>query len=344
MAPAGGGGAAVDPVAGDGGRRRIDRPPLLAGQPLRWRRLVVVVAVVAAMAVVAATLDLAVAWRRVERLDVATTGSSPGGTTYLLVGLDRRPTGDGGPAGAPDGARADVLVALRVPDAGPPEALTISRDLLVTGPDGVPDRLGPLWDRRPDELLGALCDELGLGVDHVLTVDLSGFDAMVDSVGGVDVVVPERLRDGWVGIDLAAGPTHLDGAAALDYVRARQGIVHVGGAWVREPDPTAARSRRATDVLDALAGEASGSWRSPLQAHRLLWAGTGALAADPGVGIGDVGRLGGAVRSLDDVDALPVEVTGAAVPVATLADGAEAALAEMGAGPTGCQSPPSRGA
>lgn len=284
--------------------------------------------------------DVLVAWQQVESLAVEPTGSPPGGQTYLLVGLDRRPSDEAAAGVAPAGARADVLVVVRVPDDGEARALSVPRDLLVSLPDGGVDRIGTRWDRRPQEVLDAVCAELGLGVDHVVAVDLAGFAELVEAVEGVDVTVPEPIRDGWVGVDLPAGPVHLDGPAALDYVRSRRAIVRRGGAWVAEPDPAGSRARRAAEVLDALVADARSSWRWPPRLHDLLWSGADALAADPGLGLGDARRLADALAGARGrIEALPVDVQGTAVPVATLADGADASLATVDAGPDRCAVP-----
>lgn len=72
---------------------------------------------------------------------------------------------------------------------------------------------------------------LGIPVDHVVTADLAGFVAVVDALGGVEVVASTPVRDwldspaapgGWDGIDLHPGRHHLDGRQALLYVRSRR--------------------------------------------------------------------------------------------------------------------------
>lgn len=76
---------------------------------------------------------------------------------------------------------------------------------------------------------------LGLEIDRTLVVDLRGFQALVDAMGGVDVNVKERVcvscklvggrivftdgQERWIEL----GPQHLDGYHALWYARSRAG-------------------------------------------------------------------------------------------------------------------------
>jgi LCP family protein required for cell wall assembly len=61
----------------------------------------------------------------------------------------------------------------------------------------------------------------GLRVNHVLYVDLAGFQGLVDALGGVDMCVPFAMVDEKTGLDIPAGCQHFDGATALAYVRTR---------------------------------------------------------------------------------------------------------------------------
>jgi polyisoprenyl-teichoic acid--peptidoglycan teichoic acid transferase len=70
---------------------------------------------------------------------------------------------------------------------------------------------------------------LGIPIHYYARVNLGGFVRMVDSVGGVDVLVARPLNDpnyggygvgpGW---SISKGPHHLDGADALAYTRIRK--------------------------------------------------------------------------------------------------------------------------
>ena len=72
---------------------------------------------------------------------------------------------------------------------------------------------------------------VGVPINYYAVMNLDGFVAMIDKVGGIDVVNPSVIDDpsyDWLngqkhGFYLAAGPQHLNGKNALAYVRSRHG-------------------------------------------------------------------------------------------------------------------------
>jgi LCP family protein required for cell wall assembly len=91
-------------------------------------------------------------------------------------------------------------------------------------------------DRFPDGGITTLTKELGflLGVPihYYAAINLDGFEAMIDRVGGVTIVNNSAIDDpaygGWkqpgkIGFHLSAGKHQLDGETALAYVRSRKG-------------------------------------------------------------------------------------------------------------------------
>lgn len=93
---------------------------------------------------------------------------------------------------------------------------------------------------------------LEIKIDHVIRVDFNGFAAFIDSIGGIDVEVPQAftdpqyptLDDKWTTVSFRKGPQHMDGATALVFVRSRHGNNGEGSDF--------ARSRRQQLVLVAL--------------------------------------------------------------------------------------------
>jgi LCP family protein required for cell wall assembly len=283
---------------------------------------------------------LAALTNRIERFDVVLTGSGDGGRTYLLVGGDDRQfvrTADEELVfGDPDeitGERADIVLLAHLPDDGDPVLLSVSRDLLVNAPNGAQTRLALTLLDGPQVLVDALCTSLGVGVDHVLLLDLDGFRRIVDRVGGVEVEVDRPLRDRDLGLLIEdPGTVHLDGDDTLSLVRTRSAEVLVGGEWVAESGGAALREARASAVAAQLGAAAAPSWNHPIRTHRNAWTAAGELRTDQDTGLGDV--LGLADRLGDDVDLveLPVRTAGDEVPVAqTTAD--TAATIELLGGP-----------
>ncbi len=61
-------------------------------------------------------------------------------------------------------------------------------------------------------------------MDHYLEVDFSGFQQLVDDLGGVEVTTSEAIKDPDSHLDLPAGTHTLDGEQALGLVRTRHGV------------------------------------------------------------------------------------------------------------------------
>lgn len=86
---------------------------------------------------------------------------------------------------------------------------------------------------------GALETLYGIPIDYYVEIDMADFGRLVNAVGGVDVVNPYHLSDPAIGLNLPAGPAHLNGNGAARYVRTRM-------------DMDYARARRQQQVFVAL--------------------------------------------------------------------------------------------
>jgi len=64
----------------------------------------------------------------------------------------------------------------------------------------------------------------GIQIDHILYVDLAGFEGLVNALGGVQMCVPYPMQDPLTALDIPAGCQHFDGKTALAYVRTRHQI------------------------------------------------------------------------------------------------------------------------
>jgi LCP family protein required for cell wall assembly len=95
---------------------------------------------------------------------------------------------------------------------------------------------------------------LGIPIQYTASINLEGFEKMVNLVGGVDIVADRRIADpfydwfdGTYGFFLSAGKHHLDGRTALAYVRSRMGA----------GDNDFTRARRQQQLLVALKEEST---------------------------------------------------------------------------------------
>lgn len=151
----------------------------------------------------------------------------------LLLGIDRRP-------GQKYGGRPDtIVVAALSKNDGHLGLISVPRDLYVEIPGHGMDRINATFSvaasRKEDSLRllkRVLEDTLELPISHTLALDLSGFEKLIDSIGGVDVEVPCPILDNFIDdrtpsgrrpLDVDAGLQHLDGITASLYVRSRHG-------------------------------------------------------------------------------------------------------------------------
>jgi LCP family protein required for cell wall assembly len=159
--------------------------------------------------------------------------------TVLVLGIDQR-NNEHGPW------RTDTMILLSAdPTTKSAVMLSIPRDLWVEIPgienaDGSPviDRINTanyLGDVRdypgggPALAMRTVEYNLGIRVDYYVLVNFTAFENLIDTIGGIDVVVPQDIYDpqypdgsyGYSPFSIEAGPQHLDGRTALKYARTR---------------------------------------------------------------------------------------------------------------------------
>jgi len=271
--PAASDGAPEEPARSRGPRRSRGRLALAIGAGVVGLALVLVLG------------GLGVGWWRWSQLrevDVSSALSARdgrAGTNYLIVGLDSRAgiSADDPDAGVflggeVSGARTDTLLVLHM--QGSQSMLTsVPRDLWVTDPaTGQKGRINSTFAKGPGNLVTAVTD-LGIPIDHYLQIDFVSFGHLVDQLGGVTVDFPAPARDTHSGLSVERpGPTRLDGASALAYVRSRYYEEAVDGRWRMDPTADIGRMIRQRAFLDALLRRAT-SVRNPF----VLWGLPGAL-------------------------------------------------------------------
>ena len=166
--------------------------------------------------------------------DTKQTESKPW-TTILLLGTDEGPGNWG--------ARTDTIILAAVQHGtGRAAAFGVPRNLaqVPLGPKGTPfkEPINALYGRSGGGETGArnlkqaVSALLGIRVDYYALVNLVGFADLVDALGGVEILVKERLHDevtraAWgepkPKIDVVPGRTYrFYGREALAYVRSRK--------------------------------------------------------------------------------------------------------------------------
>lgn len=152
----------------------------------------------------------------------------PGLQVILLVGSDSRSDlRDTEGFGDFEGNRADVVMVL-FKNAANTGLLSLPRDLLADNPClGDEDRLGEMLEGCPGvngpTLLTLAVEELiGASVDNFALVDLAGFQAAVDAVGGYEICLERPVRDRRANLELPQGCTLADGEETLAWLRSRR--------------------------------------------------------------------------------------------------------------------------
>jgi LCP family protein required for cell wall assembly len=148
-------------------------------------------------------------------------------TNILLMGTDQRPND---PTWVP---ATDVMMVLFVDTTNERVALlSIPRDLVVAIPRHGAFRINYVYQyglraRGPtggaELVMQVLHDEFNIRIDHWAVIDLTGFQKIIDTVGGIDVRVACPLEDT---IDnqhfvIPAGQAHMDYLTAKRYVQSR---------------------------------------------------------------------------------------------------------------------------
>ena len=216
--------------------------------------------------------------------------------TFLLVGSDsltgepttgRDATTRGDVHG---GQRSDMIMLLRI-DVGFTSATVVSipRDSWVEVPGHGMAKVNASYAFGGPPLLVRTVERLtDIRVQHFAVIDFVGFQALTDSVGGIDVNVAAPTTFGT--LTLRAGRNHLDGAQALGYVRQRTGL----------PRGDLDRVQRHQNALRALLVKVTdgGLLTDPLRALGFLDELTRWITVDDSLTNGELRTLGWELRNL----------------------------------------------
>jgi LCP family protein required for cell wall assembly len=172
--------------------------------------------------------------------------------TILVLGTDARPPDTKEPGAAPsqkcfeqqekgeaphDGCsqgqfRADTLLLLRI-GGGTFNKLSIPRDTFAEIPGQAPQKINAAFAFGGAALQVKTVENfLNIKIDHLAIVDFTGFEDLINAVGGVEVTLPHKLcaeisggaghGQGGITLHLKKGTTTLDGQQALAYARIRE--------------------------------------------------------------------------------------------------------------------------
>ncbi|MEK3732101.1 LCP family protein [Paenibacillus sp. FSL M8-0334] len=147
-------------------------------------------------------------------------GTEP--VNILMMGVDARGFEEG------EIPRSDSMMVASIDPVNKNMYLfSILRDTYTDIPGHGKNRINTAITHGPNTAMKAVSDLLGIPIQYYVYTDFQGFIKLVDSVGGVDFYVEKDMSYSSIAdkneydIDLKEGMQHLDGDAALQYVRFR---------------------------------------------------------------------------------------------------------------------------
>lgn len=166
----------------------------------------------------------------VEGLSAESGSKEP--MNILVVGSDER---DGAiEAGDAEGRRSDSMVLVHINgDSTEVTGVQIPRDTMVPAPScAAYDDAGYTGDVQVNSLLNdgesclvsAVSSMTGLPIHHFVDMNFHGFMSMVDALDGIDICLPEALKDPDANLDLPAGCQKVRGEDALALARTRHAV------------------------------------------------------------------------------------------------------------------------
>ncbi|MFH0519804.1 LCP family protein [Streptomyces sp. M41] len=300
-------------VYGGGGGGR-DRGGMREPRPApNWRRRIKVTAIT----LVTLLLVTSVAtyfWadsklnREVDLSKVIERPEAGEGTNYLIVGSDSRAGMSAEEkkrlrTGSAEGKRTDSMMILHVGSNGD-TLISLPRDSNVTIPSykgsdsgkfyegtGRQTKLNAAYSEDGPELLVRTVEaNTNLRIDHYVEIGFAGFANIVDSVGGVEIDIPQDIKDSKSGADFKKGKQTLNGEESLAFVRTRYALA---GSDLD-------RTKNQQKFLSALANQVAtpGTVLNPFKLYPTMGAGLDSLIVDKDMSLWDLASMFWAMKSV----------------------------------------------
>ncbi len=140
-----------------------------------------------------------------------------GVTNVLIIGQDTRTPGER--------ERSDSMIVISLNwDAEEVNMISIMRDLYVQIPGYSDNRINASYQFGGAELLDEVIEKnFGVHIDYNVEIDFTGFQEIIDYLGGVYVTLTSTEASYFQknGYDAVEGINHMDGDFALEYARTR---------------------------------------------------------------------------------------------------------------------------
>jgi LCP family protein required for cell wall assembly len=188
-----------------------------------------------------AYLKFRAVWDSIHRVQVTGLGVRPRKFTtamnILLVGSDTRSGANRRFGAGISGQRSDTVIVLHLAPGGRSAiVLSIPRDSVVPILPCSPEAGAPGQTAQPGQVeqINATFANGGPGclwktvehtthlhIDHFIELNFTGFEHVVDDIGGVNICLPFAVNDPLSRLHLGPGEHHVRGAEALAFWRAR---------------------------------------------------------------------------------------------------------------------------
>ena len=305
-----------DTGGGRRGRRKAD--PVKRSRRSRRRRIVGWIAVFTTVLLTGSSLAAYAAYlntlHSIETFNIKTalSGSKQppsydGSENILVVGSDSR-AGSNKKFGANvQGQRSDTMMLLHIrPNHRGAVVISLPRDsevpVLECNADGLGDPGQPAEPGATEMLNdtfaygGPPClwktvqQQTGIRIDHYVGLTFTGFEKVIDDIGGVNVCLPEPIKDPKSGINLTSGLHHVYGTQALAFWRER---------YVGEGSDLQRIERQQFLMVGLMQEIKSGGLLGDYpKMYSTLRDAAKALTTDQGLSVSDMVSLGGDLRTV----------------------------------------------
>ncbi|GAA4992842.1 LCP family protein [Streptomyces hyderabadensis] len=299
--------------SGGGGQGRPvrDRPAPNWRRRIKWTAITVVTVLVVTTVSTYFWADSKLN-REVDLSKVIERPEAGEGTNYLIVGSDSREgmTDEQKKdlhTGSAEGKRTDSMMILHTGDNGS-TLISLPRDSDVEIPSFVGSESGKKYpgtgrhtklnaayaEDGPELLVRTIEHNTGLRLDHYVEIGFAGFANIVDAVGGVEMDIPQDIKDKKSGADFKKGKQTLNGEEALAFVRTRYALA---GSDLD-------RTKNQQKFLSALASQVAtpSTVLNPFKLYPTMGAGLDSLIVDKDMGLFDLASMFWAMKSVSGGD------------------------------------------
>ncbi|MGR4854970.1 LCP family protein [Streptomyces sp. LARHCF252] len=230
------------------------------------------------------------------------------GTNYLIVGSDSRAGMSAEEkkrlrTGSAEGKRTDSMMILHTGSNGP-TLISLPRDSNVTIPSFKGSDSGKVYpgtgrqtklnaayaEDGPELLVRTVEANTDLHIDHYVEIGFGGFASIVDAVGGVEMDIPQDIKDTKSGADFKKGKQTLSGEQALAFVRTRYAL----------KGSDLDRTKNQQKFLSALANQVAtpSTVLNPFKLYPTMGAGLDSLVVDKDMGLFDLASMFWAMKGV----------------------------------------------